>query len=66
MKTPDALLSERDLQRITGRSASSWQKDRVQGTGPRYIRVGRLVRYRTDDVEAYLRSRTVSSTSEAK
>jgi predicted DNA-binding transcriptional regulator AlpA len=60
------LLDDHDLARITGRARSCWQKDRVAGTGPKFIRVGRLVRYREDDVNAWLAARTVSSTSEAK
>ena len=40
----DPLLSDRDLERITGRSRSSWQKDRLTGGGIPFIRVGRLVR----------------------
>lgn len=38
---------------------------RCRGGGPPFIRVGRLVRYRPQDVEAWITSRRVSSTSEA-
>ena len=38
---------------------------RCRGGGPPFIRVGRLVRYRPEDVEAWIESRRVSSTSEA-
>lgn len=41
------------------------QKWRVTGDGPPFVRVGRLVRYRQADVEAWINSRRVSSTSEA-
>ena len=37
---------------------------RCRGGGPPFIRVGRLVRYRPQDVEAWIASRRVSSTSE--
>lgn len=63
---PENLLDDRDLERMTGRARSCWQKDRVAGTGPKFVRVGRLVRYRENDVNEWLASRTVSSMSEAK
>ena len=37
---------------------------RVQGVGPRYIKVGRFVRYRQSDLDAWLESRTRTSTSQ--
>ena len=40
------------------RTLDNW---RSQGRGPRFIRVGRLVRYRLEDLEAYLESRTVET-----
>ena len=65
MQEFDSLLSDKDLERITGRSRSSWQKDRLTGGGIPFIRVGRLVRYRLSDVEEWLRSRTLRSTSDS-
>jgi predicted DNA-binding transcriptional regulator AlpA len=50
----DPLLSDQDVERITGRARSTLQKDRVSGSGIPFIRVGRLVRYRQSDVKAYL------------
>ena len=46
-------LSERTLER--------W---RVSGTGPRFVRCGRSVRYREADLEAWITARVVGSTSE--
>lgn len=46
-------LSERTLQR-----------NRQIGGGPRFIRVGRLIRYRKSDLDAWLESRVRTSTSE--
>jgi hypothetical protein len=37
---------------------------RVQGRGPKYIKVGRLVRYRESDLDAWLEGRTRTSTSQ--
>jgi len=62
----DPLLSDRDVERITGRARSTLQKDRVSGFGIPFVRIGRLVRYRESDVRAYLDSLPACrSTSEA-
>jgi predicted DNA-binding transcriptional regulator AlpA len=59
------LLSDFDLERLTGRARSSWQKARLTGNGPPFVRLGRLVRYRASDVEAWLASRpSLRSTSD--
>jgi hypothetical protein len=48
-------LSERDLER-----------KRISGTGPKYLRLGKnkAVRYRPADVESWVESLVVTSTSE--
>jgi predicted DNA-binding transcriptional regulator AlpA len=62
----DALLTDFDLERLTGKARSSWQKARLTGDGPKFIRLGRLVRYWASDVEAWLAARpSLRSTSEA-
>lgn len=37
---------------------------RVQGIGPRYRKIGRLVRYSLDDLDAYIEAQTRRSTSQ--
>jgi len=37
---------------------------RVQGKGPKFVKVGRLVFYDTEDLAAWRRQNTFSSTSE--
>jgi predicted DNA-binding transcriptional regulator AlpA len=65
----DPLLTDFDLERLTGRARSSWQKARLTGNSPKFIRLGRLVRYRLSDVEAWLAAhptlRSTSDTGEA-
>jgi predicted DNA-binding transcriptional regulator AlpA len=51
---PDQLLSDREVEKITGRARSTLQKDRVSGGGIPFIRLGRLVRYRQSDVTKFL------------
>jgi len=39
---------------------------RVEGTGPQFIKLGRKVFYRKADLDSFLDSRIVNSTSEAE
>lgn len=39
---------------------------RVQGKGPRYVKIGRLVRYRIEDLNAWLEAQTRTSTSQVE
>lgn len=47
----------------TGVSRSSLEKLRVYGGGPLYLKLGRRVRYRVEDLERWLSQSLVSSTS---
>jgi predicted DNA-binding transcriptional regulator AlpA len=61
----DRLLTDRQVSEITGRARSTLQKDRLAGGGIPYVYVGRLVRYRLSDVDAYIVSLpTCRSTSD--
>ena len=51
--------------RHLGLSKSTLEKLRVYGGGPRFLKLGRLVRYRPEDLEEWLSDRLVTSTSEA-
>jgi predicted DNA-binding transcriptional regulator AlpA len=53
-----SLLNERDVARITGMSLASVRRWRLVRQGPRYIKLGAAaVRYRPEDVSAWLESR---------
>ena len=58
------LLKEEDAAPFTGHSVSTLQKKRVTGDGPLFVKIGRSVRYREEDLEAYVSARVVGSTSE--
>lgn len=66
VRDPDLLMTTQDLAVRWSCSRKKLEADRLRGTGCRFIRVGRLVRYRLADVEAYERSRLCSSTSEVR
>lgn len=46
---------------VEPKTAENW---RCMGVGPKFIRVGRLVKYDPDDIEAWKAARRVSSTSQ--
>jgi predicted DNA-binding transcriptional regulator AlpA len=47
-----------------GLSTSCLNKWRVYGKGPRFVKLGKAVKYRLTDVEAWLEERSRRSTSE--
>jgi predicted DNA-binding transcriptional regulator AlpA len=57
------LIDEKRLCADLGISSVTATKWRAKAAGPPFIKVGRLVRYRRADVEAWLASRTVGGKS---
>lgn len=55
------LIDEAALATRLGVSRSTLQSWRYSGRGPRFIKLGRMVRYRVADVEAYLHANTRGS-----
>ena len=47
-------------------STRTMERMRQVGTGPKFIKVGRLVRYRQSDLDEYLNARAYRSTAEAQ
>ena len=60
------LLKTDAAARELGISTAFLNKARLTGDGPRFIKIGGSVRYRLDDLYAYLEQQTFTSTSEAK
>ena len=52
------LIDEPVLAARLGVSRSTLQSWRYAGRGPRFIKLGRMIRYRTADIDAYLRANT--------
>lgn len=63
--TATNLLDTSDLAALLTNKSNTIEGWRIKGVGPRYIKVGRLVRYRIEDVEAWLESQSRTSTSQA-
>jgi len=60
--TKREVLKEREVSADYTLSVPWLRKQRRLGKGPTYIKIGRMVRYFRDDVEAYLIDRLVSTT----
>jgi len=60
---PPLFVSEEELERLFGLSRSYWQKNRVRGGGIPFYKIGRSVRYRLSEVEAFFESNRAHSTS---
>jgi hypothetical protein len=60
----EALLTEVEAARLRCQSPRTLQAERLHGTGPPYIKIGRNVRYRRRDVLRFIAEREVRSTSE--
>lgn len=54
--TSDRLLNEHDVAELLTVSVATIRRWRLLRQGPRYIKVGAAVRYRSDDVGAWLAS----------
>jgi len=61
----DPLLTPRDASAFLGLSRSWLAKLRLTGDGPPFIKLGRQVRYRLGDLEAWLNGQVRSSTSDS-
>jgi predicted DNA-binding transcriptional regulator AlpA len=55
---PTDLVDEVALAIRLGVSRSTLQSWRYAGRGPRFLKIGRLIRYRNADIEAFLRAST--------
>ena len=53
----ETLLNEHDVARITGLSVASVRRWRLLKQGPRYLKLGAAVRYKAEDISAWLESR---------
>jgi len=51
-----SLLNEKQVAMKLGVSLACTRRWRVTGRGPRYLKLGASVRYRAEDVEAWLES----------
>jgi predicted DNA-binding transcriptional regulator AlpA len=60
----EPLLHPAQVAKLLGVSLSWLAKSRLNGTGPRFIKIGRAVRYALSAVREFILSRQRTSTSE--
>lgn len=65
-ESPLLRLNEKQLAHRWNISVRTLQAARVKGNGVQFIRIGRAVRYRMEDVLAYEEAQLRTSTSEAQ
>jgi excisionase family DNA binding protein len=68
MHPESPMLSTEEAAKYCGLSKRTLEKWRVEGGGPRYVKLGRSVRYRPTDINEFVESavrRSTSSASEA-
>ena len=50
------LLNDHALAELCGFGVETVRRWRLQGRGPRFVKIGSMVRYRTSDIETWLES----------
>jgi predicted DNA-binding transcriptional regulator AlpA len=60
-----SLLDQKRAAQFLGLSVRTLERHRVAGTGPRYSRLGRLIRYRPGDLTEWVEGNLRYSTSES-
>lgn len=60
----DQLFDQQHAARLLGLSVRTLERHRVAGTGPRFVRLGRLVRYREVDLADWVNAGLRFSTSD--
>jgi predicted DNA-binding transcriptional regulator AlpA len=53
----ETLLNEHDVARINGLSVASVRRWRLLRQGPKYLKIDAAVRYKPEDISAWLESR---------
>jgi predicted DNA-binding transcriptional regulator AlpA len=61
MNHTSEVLNERQVQEVYGFSVPYLRRARRERRGPRFLKVGKLVRYRKSDVEAFLSAHAVET-----
>jgi len=65
-KAIETLLTEHDVARITGLSVASVRRWRLLRRGPKYLKIGAAVRYKPEEISAWLESHPSGGGHEAE
>ena len=55
------LLTEKEVQELYKLNVKTLQRERFNGSGIPYIKLGRRVRYKVSDINAYLEKKTIGN-----
>ena len=61
MENQKKYITEKEVSEITSRALSTLRNERFLGKGIPYIKIGKSVRYRLDDVIEYMEERRVET-----
>jgi predicted DNA-binding transcriptional regulator AlpA len=61
----ERILNQKEVAKLLGVSTRTLERHRIAGTGPRYILLGKLVRYQQSDLVDFVKRNLRQSTSEA-
>ena len=64
LEDPEIYYRTKQAANYVKRSVSNLDKLRVFGGGPKFIKAGRLILYKREDLDEWLNSRVYGSTSE--
>ena len=56
---PDPLLKEAEAAKRVNVSISTFRRWRYEGIGPKFIRIGGILRYRQSDVDEFIQKHTI-------
>jgi len=62
----ERLLNSEEASQYLGLKKQTLEVWRILGKGPRFIRAGRVVRYRASDIQDWLDSNLIQSTGEVQ
>lgn len=64
MGIEEQLIDQRAMSRMIGITTKTAETWRTRGFGPKFVKIGSLVKYRKSDISAWVDRRTVNSTSQ--
>ncbi|MFC1607948.1 helix-turn-helix transcriptional regulator [Candidatus Latescibacterota bacterium] len=61
MNGHEKYITEKEVAEITGRALSTLRNERFLGKGIQYIKIGKSVRYKYEDVIEFMESRKIET-----
>ena len=61
---PNDLLTDEQVAELSGVKPKTLANWRCKGVGPKFVKVGATIRYRPEDLQAFIASRVFQSTTE--